>query len=209
MAIKKKSSNGSAPATKRARRIAAPITLTPARLTTEADGTVKAWYLVTELLARLDPTNARQHGPRDLEAQSGSLAKFKQQKPVVLDADYVVRAGNGTVMAAARSGVELVWAVRGDLRGEEATQFALADNRIAELSYWDSAGLAAQLAKFHASGQDVAELGWAEHELETVIAAAAKLAQMDSPPEEFKEYGADIPIAHTCPKCGYEWSGGK
>jgi len=27
-------------------------------------------------------------------------------------------------------------------------------------------------------------------------------------PEEFKEYTEDIPTEHTCPKCGYAWSGG-
>ena len=28
------------------------------------------------------------------------------------------------------------------------------------------------------------------------------------PPDEFPEYGEDIETEHTCPKCGYAWSGG-
>ena len=28
-------------------------------------------------------------------------------------------------------------------------------------------------------------------------------------PAEFKEYDENIDIEHTCPKCGYAWSGGK
>jgi hypothetical protein len=31
----------------------------------------------------------------------------------------------------------------------------------------------------------------------------------DSPPEEFKSYDENLATEHTCPKCGYEWSGGK
>lgn len=27
------------------------------------------------------------------------------------------------------------------------------------------------------------------------------------PPEEFPEYGEGIPVEHTCPRCGYQWSG--
>jgi hypothetical protein len=29
------------------------------------------------------------------------------------------------------------------------------------------------------------------------------------PPEIFQEYGEDIETEHTCPKCGYQWSGGE
>jgi hypothetical protein len=32
-------------------------------------------------------------------------------------------------------------------------------------------------------------------------------AAVAEPPEEFSEYGEDIPTEHRCPKCGYQWSG--
>ena len=43
-----------------------------------------------------DPANVRQHDQRNLDAIRGSLARFGQQKPIVVDRNGVVRAGNGS-----------------------------------------------------------------------------------------------------------------
>jgi len=52
-----------------------------------------------------DPANARVHPQHNLEAIHGSLARFGQQKPIVIDQAGVIRAGNGTYVAAkARAG---------------------------------------------------------------------------------------------------------
>ena len=40
----------------------------------------------------LDPANTRAHPPRNIEAIKASLARFGQQKPVVIDPDNVVIA---------------------------------------------------------------------------------------------------------------------
>ena len=42
-----------------------------------------------------DPANARKHGEKNLAAIKSSLQRFGQQKPIVVDANGVVRAGNG------------------------------------------------------------------------------------------------------------------
>ncbi len=47
-----------------------------------------------------DPANARRHPQRNLDALMGSLLRFGQQKPLVIDANNIVRAGNGTLAAA-------------------------------------------------------------------------------------------------------------
>ena len=36
---------------------------------------------------------------------------------------------------------------------------------------------------------------------------AAILLKGSEPPEEFKTFDLNIQTEHTCPKCGYEWSG--
>ena len=41
-----------------------------------------------------DPANARKHDDRNIEAIVGSLRRFGQQKPIVVDVTGVVRAGN-------------------------------------------------------------------------------------------------------------------
>ena len=105
--------------------------------------------MLTELLPvaglHLDPANARKHSSRNLEAVKASLARFGQQKPIVIDKDNIVRAGNGTLEAAKALGWEEISIVRSELIGPEMTAFAIADNRTAELAEWDMEALAKTL----------------------------------------------------------------
>jgi ParB-like chromosome segregation protein Spo0J len=106
-----------------------------------------------------DPANARRHSQRNLEAIKSSLARFGQQKPIVVDANNVVRAGNGTLAAAKALGWTHVGIVRSHLIGVEATAFAIADNRSAELAEWDPDVLSAALAD-----PDIGDFGFSEVE---------------------------------------------
>jgi DNA modification methylase len=101
---------------------------------------------VTVASLLFDSANVRKHGERNLDAIKASLARFGQQKPIVVDGDGIVRAGNGTLMAAKALGWDEIEIVRTNLRGSEATAYAIADNRTAELAEWDEAALAEQLA---------------------------------------------------------------
>ncbi len=93
-----------------------------------------------------DPANARKHGPRNLDAIKASLAAFGQRKPVVVQAEgMIVRAGNGTLEAAKALGWETIAAVVLDDDNATASQFAIADNRTAELAEWDDQTLASLL----------------------------------------------------------------
>ena len=47
-----------------------------------------------------DPGNARRHDKRNLQAIADSLNQFGQRKPIVVTADGIVLAGNGTLEAA-------------------------------------------------------------------------------------------------------------
>ena len=156
----------------------------------------------------LDPANVRTHPQRNIDAIIGSLQAFGQQKPVVVDADNVVRAGNGLVRAARLLGWREVAAYTTGLGGSEAIAYAIADNRTAELSEWDDDGLAAQVEALLAEGVQVGSLGWTEEELADLMASG--IGAMDQePPGEFQVYDETIETEHQCPKCGYEWSGGK
>jgi ParB-like chromosome segregation protein Spo0J len=108
----------------------------------------------------LDPANARKHGKRNLDAIAASLRRFGQQKPIVVDSRGVVRAGNGTLMAAKSLGWTHVDVVRSDLAGSELAAFAIADNRTAELAEWDDE----ILAQFAEAGV-LGELGFDEEEV--------------------------------------------
>jgi hypothetical protein len=122
---------------------------------------------------KIDPENARKHP--DLTALKKSLSEFGAARSIVIDGDDVVRAGSGTVEAAIDAGItktrivnakpdELVVVRRADLKGERAKAYALADNRVGELSLWDIDEVEKQLAEFETfTAEDV---GFTEESLD-------------------------------------------
>jgi site-specific DNA-methyltransferase (adenine-specific) len=121
-----------------------------------------------------DPANVRTHPDPNLEAIKGSLRRFGQQKPIVVDKDGVVRAGNGTLKAARALGWPEIQIVRSALAGVDLTAYAIADNRSGELAEWDYEGLADILRALKGEDFPIEELGWAPHELEPLLAAEWK-----------------------------------
>jgi DNA modification methylase len=107
-----------------------------------------------------DPANARKHDEKNLEAIKGSLARFKQQKPIVVSKDNVVIAGNGTLAAAKALGWTEIEIKRSHLTGAEATAYALADNRSAELAAWDEDILGKTLQALREDGFPIADIGF-------------------------------------------------
>lgn len=131
-----------------------------------------------------DPANVRKHPEANLAAIKASLTRFGQQKPIVVDAKGVVVAGNGTLAAAKALGWRTVKAVRTNLTGAEATAFAIADNRTAELAEWDEASLHAQLAAIAIEDEELlAATGFDEKELAKLAAANALEVTEDEVPE--------------------------
>lgn len=94
-----------------------------------------------------DPANVRLHDPRNLEAIKGSLARFAQQKPIVVDRAGTIRAGNGTYEAAKALGWTEIQVVETDLEGIEAVAYAIADNRTSDLSTFEDEALAKLLVE--------------------------------------------------------------
>jgi site-specific DNA-methyltransferase (adenine-specific) len=97
----------------------------------------------------LHPRNPRRG---NVEAVAASLARFGQQKPLVVQASsrYVV-AGNHLLRAARGLGWSEIAANVQDMDDAEATAFMLADNRTADLGGYDDALLAAILAETQAA----------------------------------------------------------
>ena len=119
-----------------------------------------------------DPSNVRTHGGKNLDAIKGSLQRFGQQKPIVVDANGVVVAGNGTLAAAKDLGWKQLSVVRTELKGADATAFAIADNRTAELAEWDWETLGETLRSLDSIDEvDLSDLGWAPNEVENLLKA--------------------------------------
>ena len=149
----------------------------------------------------LDPSNVRKHSRRNLDAIKASLRKFGQQKPIVVDAKGIVLAGNGTLTAAQELGWTEIQIVRTELAGVEATAFAIADNRTAELAEWEEDGLAKVLESLKVEDADLlAATGFDPNEFskpttETII-----------PDSQAKEINVDgFEMGCKCPRCGMEF----
>ena len=113
----------------------------------------------------IDPKNVRLHGEANMSAIVESLRAFGQQKPILIQEDNTIIAGNGTVAAATQLGWKEVTAIRTSLKGEESMAYAIADNRTAELAEWDMDALANQLGFLKmCEGDLVKASGWIEPE---------------------------------------------
>ncbi len=154
-----------------------------------------------------DPANVRRHPERNLDTIKASLRRFGQQKPIVVDASGIVRAGNGTLQAARALGWEQIAVVRTALAGSEATAFAIADNRSAELAEWDGPALAEQLRSLQSEDFDLDAVGYTDDEVSGLIDKLAGEMTPDFQPVGEDEQGRlDQKAPVTCPECGHEFT---
>jgi hypothetical protein len=150
---------------------------------------------------RPDPRNARKHGKANLAAVEDSLRKFGQQKPIVVDGDGMIIAGNGTVEAAKSLGWTHVAAVRSNLSGPEAVGFALADNRTAELAEWDKV----ELARLVSEIPENLVVGFDDDERKRVLAAMeTPIVPVSFGAREEPKLKSEVFIEIYCSRADYE-----
>lgn len=80
------------------------------------------------------PGNARRG---DIDLIADSLSKLGQYKPIVVNADGTILAGNHTVMAAQRLGWETIDVHRVDVDEDTAKRIVLVDNKSNDQSTYD------------------------------------------------------------------------
>jgi ParB-like chromosome segregation protein Spo0J len=157
-----------------------------------------------------DPSNVRRHSPRNIETIRGSLRRFKQQTPIVLDNNRIVRKGNGSLEAAKLEGWTHIAAVVSDLNGSELTSYAVADNRSGDPevgSTFDQTSLAEVLTALQAEDAELATVaGFSPDEIASLIGATNDATAPEAP-SDFDDFDESIDTEHECPKCGYVWSG--
>jgi DNA modification methylase len=135
--------------------------------------------------------NARTHSAAQVAQIAASIAEFGFVNPVLVDAEGVLIAGHGRVMAARRLGLATVPALRlGHLSPAQARALRLADNQIALNSGWDEALLAAEIARIRDEAVvDLDVLGFSGMELDRLLASVdaslgAEQGDLDAPAPE-------------------------
>jgi len=119
--------------------------------------------------------NARTHSPAQVAQIAASIAEFGFVNPVLVDAEGVLIAGHGRVMAARQLGLASVPALRlGHLSPAQARALRLADNQIALNSGWDESLLAAEIARIRDEAVvDLDVLDFSGMELDRLLASLA------------------------------------
>jgi len=117
----------------------------------------------------VDAANVRLHPSTSLDAIGASLRRFGQQKPIVVDEHGVVRAGNGTLVAARQLGWSHIEIVRTTLRGIEAAAYSIADNRTTDLSSFDEPALAQLLEQLRAEDGGLDGVGYSPADLDALL----------------------------------------
>ena len=148
-----------------------------------------------------DPANARKHDDRNIDSIIASLRRFGQQKPIVIDASNVVRAGNGTLEAAKRLGWKQLDCCVSGLTGSEMIAYSIADNRTAELAEWDMAQLIESIRELDTDSAKLLDaLGFTKTEIDA-------MAPTFEPGSEDDQGQLDQLKAKmvTCPKCKLEF----
>src|SRR5438093_4254803 len=141
----------------------------------------------------LDPANAREHGPENLEAIVGSLRRCKQAEPLVVQKKTGrVIGGNGRLVAMKQLGWAECDILEVDLDDLNATALGIALNRTSELAAWNDSTLAKLLEELKVndaldgvgySSEDIGRL-LDQLQLESGTGTGVDPDEIPEPPEE-------------------------
>lgn len=145
-------------------------------------------YLATSELVP-NPKNARTHSEKQITLIGASIERFGWLVPVVIDDAGLIVAGHGRWAAACKLGIRKVPVIRVSfLTEQDRRAFALAENRIAELSGWDEDILGAELQALFDCGYDFEITGFDLSDLDFSI---------DTPVKPEKPETVELPAANA------------
>ena len=131
-----------------------------------------------------DPHNVRSHSERNINVIKKSLETYGQRKPIVVNQDGIIEAGNGMYQAARELGWTEVAAVMVKDDGDHAKGFALMDNQSATLAEWSFPGLKDSLEELDTGAFDMEATGFNESEREKLLGMAYDPYSVDDLLEE-------------------------
>jgi len=127
---------------------------------------------------RADPytRNRRSHGSAQLGQIAASIREFGWTNPVLVDGANGIIAGHGRVLAARRLGLERVPVIElAHMSEAQKRAYVLADNQLALNAVWDEVLLRLEIADLRELGFDVGLIGFADGELERLLAGDGRL----------------------------------
>ncbi|WP_067518576.1 ParB/Srx family N-terminal domain-containing protein [Endozoicomonas ascidiicola] len=133
------------------------------------------------------------------------IKEFGFTNPVLIDEDNGIIAGHGRLMAAKKLNLKTVpCIVLAGLTDAQKKAYVIADNSIALNSTWDMEKLSLEVEALQTDDFDLNMLGFNDEFVVTLLEFNAPTEPAHDSPAEFKEV-KEKALAHTCPKCGYEF----
>lgn len=87
---------------------------------------------------KLNPKNSRTHSKKQIQKIAKSIDKLGFNNPVLIDADDVIIAGHGRVLAALELGLTKIPSIcLNHMTQEQIRAYVIADNRLAQEAGWD------------------------------------------------------------------------
>jgi DNA modification methylase len=162
----------------------------------------KVEMLATSSLAA-DPRNARRHPDKQIAQLVANIRRFGFAIPILVDQDQMIVAGHGRWEAAKKLELAEVPVIRRRfLDPAERRAFALADNRLAELSSWDPEILAGELEILFDGGFDIETIGFSTADLDfAIVDEKADSAKR----EKAERVELPDPDAHAVSRAGDLW----
>lgn len=160
--------------------------------------------------------------PRKNDAAVGAVAKsieeFGFKIPILIDDNNEIIAGHTRLKAAQSLELEKVPVIRvSDLTPEQVKAFRIADNKVAEISEWDSELLVQELSDLKSFNYDIDLTGFSDIEVSNLLPDFNDNSSSDhsiygagsggipSEEPEYDESIADGIEMIKCPHCGKEF----
>src|ERR671918_1730261 len=119
--------------------------------------------------------NARTHSDAQVAQIAASIREFGWTNPVLVDGENGIIAGHGRVLAARKLGLERVPVIElAHMSEAQKRAYVLADNQLALNAGWDEALLRLELADLLGLRFDLGLIGFADGELERLLAGDSR-----------------------------------
>jgi DNA modification methylase len=156
-------------------------------------------------LLKPNPKNARKHSKRQRAQIAATIREYGFINPIITDSFGKVLAGHGRLEAALEIGLDLVPTINlGHLSKEQLRAYALADNKLAELSEWDRAILIEELGELSLVMNHIELTGFSTCEVDLLLDKSDP--DKVDPADECPELKLDLP---PVTKRGDIWTMGK
>ncbi len=144
--------------------------------------------------------NARVHSEEQVEQIAQSIKEFGFVNPVLIDDQNTILAGHGRVEAAKKLNIQKVPTIKIEhLSEKEKKAYILADNKLAEMSYWDYDILESELSEIQELNFDIKTIGFEPNELKHLEKNKEKVGVKEIDLDAFKEF------KHICPRCSFQF----